>query len=73
MTVITNVLDQAKPRQQEESLAAPLTSTIGERLSRRCGRLYSAAYARDRRFYTPAVVNQNHAEQTGTDITSLFV
>lgn len=52
--------------------APPLTTSgTGEPISRRCGRQYSSAYARDRHFLTPAIFACSVPKLR--DITSLFV
>lgn len=50
---------------------AELTSQIGERIARRCGRVYSNTYDKDRHFIT--FDNFTRRVENSADITSLFV
>ena len=70
MSIIDSLNRTTRLRRDSPSEAS-LTSAVGEKMSRRCGRQYSAAYARDRHCYTPNVVNCKVGP--GKDVTSLFV
>lgn len=64
--------NRAKRLQRPEPREVPLTGLVGEaRVDRRCGRQYSAAYARDRHCYTVQVLTTKI--QPGNNVTSLFV
>jgi hypothetical protein len=65
------LLKEARPIQSEIGNPELTTAHSSEPVGRRCGRQYSRAYARDRRFYTPHLFTCE--VQKGSGITSLFV
>ncbi|RYP42435.1 hypothetical protein DL768_010344 [Monosporascus sp. mg162] len=67
---VTKAFKTAKPV-ESEGPPAKLTSHMGERVARRCGRVYSDTYDKDRHYITPE--NVTSKVQKDADITSLFV
>ncbi|KAI0423579.1 hypothetical protein F5Y09DRAFT_327003 [Xylaria sp. FL1042] len=67
---LVKVFKTAKPVESEKP-PAELTSHVGERIARRCGRVYSDTYDKDRYYIT--LDNVTRKVQKNTDITSLFV
>jgi hypothetical protein len=70
VTALMNASKTAKPIRTTEALAQ-LTSHMGEPVARRCGRVYSDNYDKDRECIN--ISNMISKIQKNTDITSLFV
>ncbi|RYP02626.1 hypothetical protein DL764_005708 [Monosporascus ibericus] len=66
---LTKAFKTAKPVESKMT-PAELTSHVGERVARRCGRVYSDTYDKDRYYIT--LDNVTRKVQKNTDITSLF-
>ncbi|KAI1655472.1 hypothetical protein F4813DRAFT_367122 [Daldinia decipiens] len=71
--IVASLVTAFRIVQPVESQKSPpgLTSHTGERVERRCGRVYSNTYDTDRHFIT--LENVTHEVQKDVDITSLFV
>lgn len=71
ITHITKAFEEAVDRPPAGPTPSLTCNVGGEPIRRRCGRHYSGAYVRDRRFLTDHIFSQK--VHKSTDITSLFV